>query len=103
VGYPGALKDDGDNPPRGLTPQGGDDPLFLLTKPPPRRIIAPATERPSSIHYDFREQTQGEGQSAMPCNMTTVVGLVLEIGNVDSVSQPVHPLDLSDREGATPS
>lgn len=44
---------------------------------PPRRIIVPTTGRPSSIHYDFREQTLGEGQLAMLCNLTTVVGLVL--------------------------
>ena len=44
---------------------------------PPRRIIVPATGRPSSIHYDFREQTLGEGQIAMLCNLTTVVGLIL--------------------------
>jgi hypothetical protein len=44
---------------------------------PPRRIIVPTTGRPSSIHYDFREQTLGEGQLAMLCNLTTVVGLIL--------------------------
>ncbi len=51
--------------------------IYNYTEKPPRRIIVPTTGRPSSIHYDFREQTLGEGQLAMLCNLTTVVGLVL--------------------------
>ena len=51
--------------------------LYNQTDKPPRRIILPKTGRPSSIHYDFKEQTLGEGQIAMLCNLTTVVGLVL--------------------------
>ncbi len=51
--------------------------IYNQTDKPPRRIIVPWTGRPSSIHYDFKEQTLGEGQIAMLCNLTTVVGLIL--------------------------
>jgi hypothetical protein len=51
--------------------------IYNYTEKPPRRIIVPWTGRPSSIHYDFKEQTRGEGQIAMLCNLTTVVGLIL--------------------------
>jgi hypothetical protein len=51
--------------------------LYNQIDKPSRRIIVPTTGRPSSIHYDFREQTLGEAQIAMLCNLTTVVGLVL--------------------------
>lgn len=51
--------------------------IYNQTDKPSRRIIAPTTGRPSSIHDDFKEQTLGEGQIAMLCNLTTVVGLIL--------------------------
>ncbi|MBL7080064.1 hypothetical protein ISS39_07050 [Candidatus Bathyarchaeota archaeon] len=51
--------------------------IYNQINKPPHRIIVPTTRRPSSIHYDFKEQTLGEGQLAMLCNLTTVVGLVL--------------------------
>lgn len=51
--------------------------LYNQIEKPPRRIVVPWTGRPSSIHYDFKEQTLGEGQLAMLCNLTTVAGLVL--------------------------
>ena len=51
--------------------------IYNQTDKPPRRIIVPTTGHPSSIHYDFREQTLGEGQMAMLCNLATIVGLIL--------------------------